>query len=172
MGIQTTAAIGPTCSPFCKENKPGEQQTFIPWFPHTYNWKPTKAKVDHFWKSRTHIHTRQKMKEEHFVAEQVKKTKNRAVCLPFSGPPAFDLSTSCHACCLPVHPSLVQIKNNSRVKSQEISWRESRWLQFPEEGLCPAHAFTRTQAIHGRWWFARNVSAVGRFWGVGPMPNR
>lgn len=139
---------------FCKENnKPGDKQTFIPWLPHTYNWKTAKAKAD--WKSSTQQGKMKSIAEQ----ERLKKKKKRITrkfCLPFSGPPAFDLSTSCHACCLPVHPSLVQIKNNSRVKSQEeISWRESRWLQFPDEGLCPAHAFTRTQAIHGRWWFVR-----------------
>lgn len=68
----------------------------------------------------------EKMKEERCVAE---RGKGEVVALPFSGPPAFDLSTSCHACCLPVHPSLVQIKSNSTVKKKKITGNKLKRIQ-------------------------------------------
>lgn len=60
-------------------------------------------------------------KEEHFMAEKKKNKTEGTFFLLFFGPPAFDSSTSSHACWLPVHPSLVPMKSKSRVKSQEIS---------------------------------------------------
>lgn len=61
--------------------------------------------------------------------------------------------TSCHACSTLVRPFLVQMKNNSRARSRGRRLIKSRALQFADEGLCPAHAFTWTQVIHYRSLF-------------------
>lgn len=122
-----------------------DKQTFIRLLSQSFKWNTARAKASViFLKKAAHAYTARRWKKS------IALTNRERFGLPFSGPPAFDLSTSCHACWPPVHPSLVPIQNTSRVKSREVSWRESSRLQFPNESPCPAHAFTRTRAVHGK----------------------
>lgn len=102
-----------------------EPPTHIPKLTCEYKWTSGRAEPSCFgFFSLEWQHLHRKIKEENSKAVEAKNKEKEDLFawLPFSGPPAFDSSTSWHACQLRVHPSLVRVweeKNNSRAKKKK-----------------------------------------------------
>lgn len=90
-----------------------------------------------------HFKSRQSSWKVNGKKEQVK------FFLPFSGPRAFDWSISCHACWILLHPSLVQLKNNSRGKSQKEKGKKKKLKVDPGGYSLPMRACVRLEPSSG-----------------------